>query len=156
ALERLPLEVKEYCKSANLDLDAWKAEIDEPRVLPEVFLADQHGTVNLQAFTPRGRKVLRLMQTEAQALGYDAVDLRHLLLALLAGEGGAMHFGLHQQGVTPRKVHEAVMLHLRARARKQPSSVSLARASMQPLLARLLEQARESALRDGAPAVGET
>jgi len=58
----------------------------------------RRGVLDTRAFSPGARKVLRLMQREAESLGYKDADLRHLLLALLEYEAGAMHYGLLPAG----------------------------------------------------------
>src|SRR5207248_6996551 len=112
-------------------------------------------TVALESFTPVAKRALRLLRSETEALGYGKADPRHLLLALLALEGGVTHYALHQQGVVPRKLQEAVMLSLRARARKTRTNVPLHADHLQPALAHVLTLSGELAEQALAPRIGE-
>ena len=98
---------------------------------------------------------LQDLTRRAEALGYDAADPRHLLLALLTWEGGATHYGLYRQGKPPRKVQEAVMLSLRARARRERTTLPLDRAHVQPILQHIFELAGEAAGRARAGRIAE-
>jgi ATP-dependent Clp protease ATP-binding subunit ClpC len=95
--------------------------------------------LNFEVFSPSGRKVLDLMRSEAEAMGYDVCDPRHLLLGLVLREGGATQYGLHHQGILPKKVQEAVTLSLLARAKRSRSSIVLDQVHIQPIARQILE-----------------
>jgi ATP-dependent Clp protease ATP-binding subunit ClpC len=157
-LEHATSAVAEECQAAGIDLSAWREEVERdylrPVVCPEIF--DKTGALRLEAFSPGARKVLRLLRSEAESLGYTLADPRHLLLALLGQEnGGATHHSLYRAGAAPRKLHGAVMLSLRSRAKKARGLVPLDRDHMQPLLQRILEAAAELAGRGRVAKLGE-
>ncbi len=85
---------------------------------------------------------------------YQLYCSRHLL-ALLALEGGVTQYGLFRQGLAPRKVQEAVLLHLRAKAKRTRSSVPIDMMHLEPALRHMLGRAGELAGRDRAGRIGE-
>lgn len=150
--------VRELCDSADINLDDWRAELERdlrPVTPPAIWEETPPHSLRLEVFSPGARRILTTARSEAEALGYAAVDPRHLLLALLAREGGATRYGLHQQGMLPRRVHEGVMLSLRGKAKRTPSRLPLDREHLQATLQSVLRRATELAARDGAPVVAE-
>lgn len=157
ALENLSQRVGTLFQEAGIDVERWRQQLRrlvEPVVAVEPFTVD--GKLDLGKFSPGGKKVIELMRTETESLGYEAADLRHLLLGLLEYDGGAAHLGLHQQGIGPRRLQEAVMLSLRRRARRDRSTAPLDRPHMQALLQRVLARAGEVTGRDHAPRIAES
>ena len=150
ALQHVTPAVRALCGTAEIDLKEWCDEIEKHHLTETVSVKvyDAHGVLTTHAFSQGARKVVRLIRSEAESLGYKVADPRHLLLALLEYEAGATHYGLHQQGFAPRKIHEAVMLNLRARASRTPSTVPMDVQHHQPLLKKTLEKAGELAGRD--------
>lgn len=140
--------VRDLCQLAGVDLAAWMTELKKqwaPVISVTVFETTSPYAVQLTSFTPGARTVLKLLQREAESLGADLADARHLLLALLEHEAGAMHYGLHVQGIAPRKVQQALMLALRNRQQAGRTGVSLDQAHLQPLLRQILMHAGELA-----------
>jgi ATP-dependent Clp protease ATP-binding subunit ClpA len=156
ALRHLPPAALQLFEATSIDREQWcrklKQIIDPP---PPVAAFSPDGTVRMESFSPRGKKVLRLLRAEAEALGYSIADPRHLLLAMLAVEGGVTQYGIYHQGLQPRKVQEALMLQLRARAKGARSVVPLDRPHLQRLLQQLLTLAGELAARSGGAAITE-
>lgn len=113
--------------------------------------------VILNSFSPGGKKVLRLMKSEAESLGYAKLDPRHLLLALLEYKGGATQQGIFRQGLLPKKVQEVVMLSLWNKAKKIRSEIPLDKDEkhMQPLLSYFLIKSGKLAGKDHVKKVTE-
>ncbi|MGD2086304.1 MAG: AAA family ATPase [Candidatus Aminicenantes bacterium] len=111
--------------------------------------------INPNAFTPGGQRVLELMKTEANSLGFSKMDPRHLLLALLEYEGGATQVALYQQDVLPKKVQERLMINLRGQARKKPSQLNLNREDLSASVINILEQASRETQTDLSGQVAE-
>ena len=150
--------VRELLAGADIDLVQWCRELEEvivPPPPPPVFQATGARGVVTASFSATGRRVLHLLRSETEALGYETADPRHLLLALLALEGGATQYGLFRQGLAPRKVQEAVLLHLRAKAKRTRSCVPIDMAHLQPALSHILGLAGELAGRDRAGRIAE-
>jgi ATP-dependent Clp protease ATP-binding subunit ClpA len=156
ALGHMTSAVRDLCRKADIDVEAWRAAIEREyltEIVP-VTIYDEQGSVRLPVFSASARKVLRRMHSEAESLGCQIVDPRHLLLGLLA-HGGVTASGLYRQGIAPRKVHEAVMLSLRPRASQQRKTVPMTRAHHQAMLQKILERAGEMAARTEVQVVGE-
>lgn len=160
ALRNLTPQAESQFNDAGISVTEWCAEIDKSlrpapplAVLPE----SRSGTQSLlmDAFSPGARKVLRRMAEEAESLGYQRADPRHLLLALLAQEGGSAPYGLHRQGIPPRRVQETVALSLRGSARRARSIVPLDSEHLQGLLQVILRLAGELAGRANAAKIDE-
>ena len=156
ALQHLTDAVCELCQTADINLQEWCQEL-ESLIAPPVSLPvfSDKKTVVLDSFAPDGRKALRLMRAETEALGYSKSDPRHLLLALLESEGGITQYGIHHQGQVPRKAQEAIMFSLRARAKRTRSNVPLDQDHLQRTLIEILslagqlaEQARALRIRE--------
>ena len=148
ALHHATPRVRELCLIAGVNLDKWMGDLErtwQPAVSVPVFAKDPPHRVLTDSFGQDAREVLRLLRSEAEALGADQADARHLLLALLGPETGAMHYGLYLQSIQPRKVHQAAMLSLRLRASNTGSTVPLDRGHLHPLLGQILERAGELA-----------
>jgi ATP-dependent Clp protease ATP-binding subunit ClpC len=149
ALHHLTAGVETLFKGTDIDVQAWKERIKrqlEPVTPIEPFSPDEK--VVLSAFSPGGRKVLNLMRTEAESLGYGKIDSRYLLLGLLEVEGGCTQYALFHQGLAPKKLQEATLLSLRGGARKTRSVLSLDREHLQTMVQRTLTVAGELAGRD--------
>jgi ATP-dependent Clp protease ATP-binding subunit ClpC len=156
ALENLTKKADEGLKSVDVDVIPWMAELRReiaPPTVPRLF--KEGGSLELGLFSATGRKVLRLMKTEGEALGFQTLDLRHLLLAFLASESSALNAGLHSQGLSPRNLHAALMLRLRARGKRTRASSGLDRAHLDGLLGRVLEEALVLAAKEGHDRVAE-
>jgi ATP-dependent Clp protease ATP-binding subunit ClpC len=158
ALEQVTPAVRELCESADIDLADWRAKLEQlikPVEAVPVFKNDDKGLLLPDSFTPGARKVLDLLKSEAEALGYKVVDLRHLLLALLEHENGVTQYGIYYQGAVPRKVQQAVMLSLRSKASRTRSQIELGPEHLQSSLRNVLLNAGELAGGDHAERIGE-
>jgi ATP-dependent Clp protease ATP-binding subunit ClpA len=144
-----------YVQLTSRDLIAEvRAALEHLRTYKPPVLFDDH-MLRLEAFSPGGRRVLELMKTEAEALGYPQMDPRHLLLALVEYEGGATHVMLYQQDTSPKRVQEKVIINLRGRSRKTRSQLGLDRESMTASVIRILERAREETGTDQSSQIAE-
>ncbi len=140
ALYNLTPSARVLFTSADIDFEAWCVKLEDIVRPPEKLdLYLPEGGLNLEVFSPSGRKVLDLMRSEAEAMGYEVCDPRHLLLGLVLREGGATQYGLHHQGILPKKVQEAVTLSLLARAKRSRSSIVLDQVHIQPIARQILE-----------------
>ncbi len=159
ALEHLSPKVASLCEAAHVDVDGWREELEQlirPVVPVQVFSSeDDDAALVTESFSPGARKVLALMIDEAESMGYKQVDPRHLVMGLLDYEGGATQYGLYHQGITPKKVKEAVTLSLRSRAKRTRSKLAPNRACLQRMLQTILALAGEMAARDHADKVAE-
>jgi len=159
SLENATAEVQRLFETAGLDRGAWCERLRDslrPAVMIEVFNPDAAGSVRMQSFLPRARKVLSLMYREAESLGYKVADPRHLLLALLGQESGVTQYGIHQQGLSPRHIQETVMLSLRSRAARGRTQLAMDRDHLQAILRRLLVVAAELAAKDRLDRIAES
>ncbi len=154
ALFNITPSARELFASAEIDIEAWCARLEDiirPIERLDLYLPDgaeqAQLRLNQDVFSPSGRKVLDLMRSEAEAMGYDVCDPRHLLLGLVLREGGATQYGLHHQGVLPKKVQEAVTLSLLARAKRIRSSIVLDQSHIQPIARQILDASAEVASR---------
>jgi ATP-dependent Clp protease ATP-binding subunit ClpC len=160
ALEHLTPAVLKALRDVDIDVQAihhrvQPAPASRLQVFGPVDAPVSEQAVQTNAFSVSGRRILDLLCGETEALGYPEADPRHLLLALLAFEGGATHLALHQQAISPKKIQEAVMLSLRSRARKTRSQIPLDRAHLQQAVQHTLERAAEQASRDHASTIAE-
>ncbi|MCD4786498.1 MAG: AAA family ATPase [Candidatus Eremiobacteraeota bacterium] len=163
ALEHITDKTACICKDAHIDLENWRKKIKEEYIEPrevvviEVFEKESPHRVILDSFSPGGKKVLRLMKSEAESLGYGKFDPRHLLLALLEYKGGATQQGIFRQGLLPKKVQEVVMLGLQNRAKRTRSEIPLDNDEkhMQPLLGYFLVKSGKLAGKDRVEKVTE-
>ncbi len=147
-LRHITPSVHKLCESADIDLEEWCKKIEEslkPVTSVSVVKEGNVQSVKMDSFSPGAKKVLGLLQRETEALGYNVADSRHLLLALLAHEGGVTQYGLHLQGLVPRKVQEMVMLSLQHKAKRTRSTVPLDSKHLQPLLKSTLNLSGEIA-----------
>ncbi|MFO1432371.1 MAG: AAA family ATPase [Candidatus Competibacteraceae bacterium] len=155
-LEQLTPRVAGTFEAVQLDpqelIDALRKEMQH-YTRPVPFA--ENDAVRQEAFTSGGRRVLSLLKTEAEALGYTQMDPRHLLLALLEFEGGATQMALYQQDVPPRKVQERLMINLRGRAQKNRSRLDWNRRTMSDTLSALLERAAEETQADRSNRIAE-
>jgi ATP-dependent Clp protease ATP-binding subunit ClpA len=160
ALCHLTPSARGLFSSAEIDLEAWCTKLEEiirPIEKLELYLTEQTAApLNLDVFSPSGRKVLDLMRSEAEAMGYEVCDPRHLLLGLVLREGGAMQYGLHHQGILPKKVQEAVTLSLLARAKRTRSSLVLDQGHIQPIARQILDASADVASRAHLKQIAET
>ncbi len=156
ALMHATSAVSELCQDADINLEKWRAEIETSlKPFKALLVFNDDGTVKTDSFSPGARKVLNLLRTETESLGYEIADPRHLLLALLAHEGGVAQYGLYQQGLSPRKLQEATMLNLRSKARRTRSIVPPERKHFQLLLQNILERAAKLAGEDRVDRIDE-
>jgi ATP-dependent Clp protease ATP-binding subunit ClpA len=158
ALEQATPAVRDLCEGADINLAEWREKLEnsiKPVQALAVFKDDEAGSLIQDSFSPGARKVLDLLRSEAESLGYKMTDLRHLLLALLEHENGVTQYGVYHQSLSPRKVHEAVMLNLRGHASRTRSNVELARKQLQPILQNVLTKAGELAGGDHAERIAE-
>jgi ATP-dependent Clp protease ATP-binding subunit ClpC len=158
ALRNVPPPILGLFTAAKLDHKALCLEIEEslqPVQAVSPLIEDDPHSLNRDVFSGGARNVLRLMQTEAAALGYQQIDARHLLLALVEREKGVTQYALFHQGVVPRRVQEALTVNLRGGARRHRDPDSLDRATLQPLLQRMLIHAGELAGRARAKRITE-
>lgn len=123
------------------------------RYTPPALFRD--GKVDMDVLTSGGQRVLELMKTEAESLGYGEMDPRHLLLGLLEFAGGAAQIGLLQQDATPQKVQERVMVNLRSRAQQNRSQLDWQLQGISLTLRSVLKQAVVEAANDYAPQIAE-
>lgn len=157
-LENLTPAVAENLSSVQLSPQKLIAEIRaklediQDYELPNPF---DNQSVRLETFSPGARRVLELMKAETEALGYDQMDPRHLLLALLEYEGGATQIALYQQDVSPKKVQERLMINLRGRAKKIRSQLDLSREFFNSSVVKIIEQAAEETRSDLSGLIAE-
>jgi ATP-dependent Clp protease ATP-binding subunit ClpC len=157
-LENATSEVRSLFERADIDILGWREEIEKtlrPVKAVAVFKEDERKSLVMDSFSPRAERVLKLMLSEAESLGYDIADPRHLLLALVDYEGGATHYGIYCQGLLPNNIKKTVMLNLRAKARRTRSLIPPDGAHLQPVLQAILNVSGEMAGRDFAERIGE-
>jgi ATP-dependent Clp protease ATP-binding subunit ClpC len=135
-------------------LEAGPAPEHEPAFVPEEATVEKQ-RVNPAAFSPSGRRVLEVMVREANGLGADEVDARHLLLACLVSPGETLRLALHQQKVKPQRVHEGLLMTLKRRAGDAEGSLQLQGADIQPVVRGILEKAVGMAARERATGASE-
>ncbi|MEA3401479.1 MAG: AAA family ATPase [Armatimonadota bacterium] len=146
--------------------------VDLPQVIEEVELeagpTPEHAEVfgpqdrppeereaQLDAFSPSGRRVLRIMAREAEALGFDQADARHLLLACLAGPGETLKLALHQQDIPPKRLQEGLMLGLQGPGERAQTTVALRAEDMQTAVRHVIETAADIAARERVEHISE-
>lgn len=158
ALRHLTPAVDELCRDADIDVTGWREKLGKlipPVKAVPVFEPDGAEAVILDSFSPAARKALGLMRNEAESLGYIVADPRHLLLALLEYERGATQYGIYKQGLTPRKIQEAILLNLLGKAKRTRSPLALDKEHLQPLLRHILAKAGELAGQDQTGCIAE-
>lgn len=106
----------------------------------------------LEDYSSSGTKIISLMLTEAESLGFQEVDPRHLLIGLLEFEGGVGQLILYQQNIPPKKIQELLMINLRSRAR-QRSRLTFSPSSFAAPLAEILQNAAREAHDRGYPQI---
>jgi MoxR-like ATPase len=125
---------------------------DVPR--PEPF--DGAGQVNRKAFCASGRAILNLMESEGRGLGLSRIGTPLFLFAFAAREDGLLERALRLQVIDPRRVHEGLLIHLRALGtRRFNEGLALQRDAMQPAVASAIEQAADLAYERRLPQIGE-
>lgn len=157
-LQHLSSAVIERLELIELAPKSWRENLDRiirPRPPVKVF-DDASGAIVPGALTPAARKILRLLRSETEALGYPTADPRHLLAAFLAHDGGALVYGLHLQAISLRGMREALTLALRPGAKRTRVELPLDRDHFQPLLIRIFELAGEIAGREGSERIDES
>ena len=88
ALENLTPAVTGLFKDAEVDGDHWRERLRTAlKPIQKIEPFESNDTQALSCFSPGAKKAIRLMRTEAESLGYEKTDPRHLLLGLLACEG---------------------------------------------------------------------
>ena len=126
--------------------------IDVPRPVP----FDAAGQVNRKAFNPSGRAILNLMESEGKGLGLSRIGTPLALFALVAHDDGVLERALRLQVIDPKKVHENLLIHLRALGTKRfNDQLTLQRDAMQPAVAAMLEKAADLTHERGLPQIGE-
>lgn len=121
---------------------------------PRVF--DQEGRVDRTAFNSSGQRVLNVLEADGRGLGLRRVNTPLFLLALLSVENGTLDRALRLQLIDPRKVHETVLLDVKALGKKRfEEEFTLSRDLMQQAVVQTLERAAEMACEMGLPQVGE-
>ena len=156
ALRHATKSVQDLCESADIDIQNWLKKIEgEVWPPPEIIIWREDGSIMWEVISPAAKKVLELMRSEAEALGHSLIDPRHLLLALTLREGQSTQYGLHHQGINPRKVQEAVTLSLKARTKQTRSSIPLIVNNLQPILRQILARAAEKAAKQRATKIAE-
>ncbi|MGB3975444.1 MAG: AAA family ATPase [bacterium] len=173
ALRNTTSDVLDLFKLIGFDLDYWCKRIENSlkKVDPLIVFENQSpfksgrdlmpsetksmGKVIESSFSKSGKKVLNLMRSEAESMGYETVDPRHLLLALLECENSATHYGIYNQNLTPKKIQEALLLNLKMRAKKIISSVPLDGDHFQPILKNILLLSGELAARKNVDKIAE-
>jgi ATP-dependent Clp protease ATP-binding subunit ClpA len=163
ALENLTPKAAQGLRAYEFEVQPWKQELERELAPPktlELWTSDPSHpdappSIDVRSFTPSGKKLLRLMKSEAEALGFETLDVRHVLFALLALETSTLNLGLYQQTLAPRKLHGAFLLHLRAKGKPKRSSVALDKPHLNGMLIRILESALKLAARDGLERASE-
>jgi len=158
ALENSTPDVEDLFDSAGLSIADWRSEIEvliRPCTPLEVFEKEAPEAVKWNAFSSVAQRALKIAKNEAESLGYEMLDARHLLLALVEQEGGATCYALHQQGLLPRRVQESIALSLRTKARPKRSDLTLDRDHLQAIVRRILRLSGELAAKAGADRVHE-
>ena len=160
-LRNLTPRVAEGFRDSGVDTE-WVAHAAESATKPFTAVAAFGDEGNgggrellVSSFAPGGWRIVELMLQEAEALGYERLDPRHLLLALLETDGGATRLVVHQQTMSPKTLEQLVMLSLRGRARGRRSSLSLDSSHIRPALQEILEDAGRWAGRDEAEQIEE-
>lgn len=144
ALRHVTPAVRQLCQNTEIDLENWCEEIESNFTPVEPLpVFNENGELITDSFSPVAKKMLGLMRSETESLGYHVADPRHLLLALLGVEGGVTQYGLYHQGLTPRRIHEAVTLSLRSKAKRTRSTIALKRDGLQPILQHILSRSGE-------------
>jgi ATP-dependent Clp protease ATP-binding subunit ClpC len=143
---RMGLDVPRLLKSL--------AEEGGPPKKAEVF--DSAGKVDIQAFGPSGRAVLRLVEADGRAMGLQRIGSPLLLHALAAREDGVLERSLRLQVLDPRRIRNALLDHLRALGKKRLNEeFALAREAMQAAVVGALQRAAVFAAERGLPGPGE-
>jgi ATP-dependent Clp protease ATP-binding subunit ClpA len=158
ALKNAPPAVKQLFESAGINFDELCDGVkDSLKPVENVnpFKDDEAGSIDFDVFTPSGKKVLKLLKTETESLGYDIADPRHMFMGLLNFSGGTCQYCLHSQKIIIKDVQEAVMLSLRNKMSHNLSTLSLDRDHFQPILSRIFCTSGEFAGRDRQDAISE-
>jgi ATP-dependent Clp protease ATP-binding subunit ClpA len=158
ALQNATPDVQSLFRDTGLSITDWCREIERmicPRTAIEVFEDESLKPVKWDAFSPVAQHVLLVMKNDAESLGYEMIDTRHLLLALVEQEGGATCAGLHHQRISPRRIQESLTLSLRTKAKSRRSDVKLDSEHLQAVLRRILRTSGELAAKDGVDRVHE-
>ncbi len=158
ALETLTPAVKQNLADVQLEaavlIATLKEKLKQMREykVPDLF---EQQKIRLESFSPGGQRVLELMKTEANSLGFLKMDPRHLLLALLEYEGGATQVALYQQNLAPKKVQERLMINLRGQAHQKLSQLNLNREDMSSTIIDILEKASRETQADLSGRIAE-
>ncbi len=158
ALKNATPAVKHLFKSAGLNLGELCEDIEkslQPAINVNPFKDDAAGSIDFDSFTPSGKKVMKLLKTEAESLGYEIADPRHLLMGLLNFNGGTCQYCLLSQKILTKNISEALMLSLRNRMSHTRSSLILDKEHFQPILVRILSKAGELAGQERQTSISE-
>lgn len=156
AVEHVTGAVRNLFESVQIDLNAWRKQIEEmiePVTPIDVFNED--GSLRLDAFSTISRQVLARTKEAAESRGHPLIYPRHLLLALLGRQEGVTSYGLHQQGISPRRVEEMLVHSLGNRSPATTNLIPLDQDHMQKVLSRILTEAGKTAAEARAERVGE-
>lgn len=116
----------------------------------------ESGSVRREAFDKSGRSVLGIMETEGKGLGLKRIGSPLVLFALLSKENGILERALRLQVIDPRKVHQTVLMDLKALGKNRfDESFALDRERMQTGVVRALERSADLAQEMDLPAIGE-
>lgn len=158
ALGNLTPKVRELCGDAGIDLERWRSGLERlwrpVEDLPP-FGRDSGRSVARENFSKSGRAILDLIHSEGGGLGAAVFDARHLALALLNFEGGALHSGLLSQGIQPGRIKQAIMLNMPRSSSKEIRDLPMVAASFQSLLRQILEESGRQAGRSGEGQITE-
>lgn len=128
------------------------AEAAFPKPVP----FDESGNVCREAFDKKGRSVLGVLETEGKGLGLKRIGTPLVLFALLSKENGLLERALRIQVIDPRKVHQNVLLNLKALGKNRfDESFSLVRDRMQSSVIRAIERSADLAHEMDLPLIGE-
>jgi ATP-dependent Clp protease ATP-binding subunit ClpC len=75
-------------------------------------------------FTPRTKRVLELAKREAEALGHTYIGTEHLLLGLVCENEGVGARVLHDHGVDPATIQDAIARMLSSPSRRRATVVT--------------------------------
>ncbi len=121
---------------------------------PEPF--DGASRLNRQAFDASGRSILNLLESEGKGLGLSRIGTPLFLFAFVARENGLLERALRLQVVDPKRVHEGLLMHLRALGtRRFNEGLTLQRDAMQPAVASAFDQAADLAQERCLSQIGE-
>jgi len=124
--------------------------------IPKPVPFDELGNVRHQAFDKTGRAVLGVLETEGKGLGLKRIGTPLILFGLLSKENGLLERALRLQLIDPRRVHQTVLMNLKALGKNRfDESFTLERSRMQSAVVRALERSADLAQEVDLPLIGE-